>query len=485
MTNRSRFFVLAIVAVLGGTAVDVCVSGGDGPAPAPPEKSAPRTPVNDSVAVLQIAGNVACGGKCHGRLEANTDRARLGQNEFAAWVAHDKHAQAYALLFDERAKHMADNLAATNKDGKKIPAHEDARCLACHATPQLAEAAPSPTRDVMLFDGVGCEACHGAARGPKPWLQEHLHFKDVRHDPAAQVAKYREYGMTHLQDPLVQAKVCVGCHVGAPADAEAHTPLRDANHDIMGAGHPRLTFEFTAYHDNMPPHWRADTPRRGTDAQSWALGQLATARASVQLLEDRARRPDAPWPEFAEYDCFACHTGLQEPSWRRANLFGDRKKKGYRPGAPPYSVWSSTMLPHLTPTPDKAVASAIERLSEAMSQRLPERKTAGNKTTTVLAALKALEKQVLATQYTEGIAAAIVKNLAAVDDDASPLTWEEVQQFTLAVAALRPNLPAAAKKHLDDVNTLLAYPPGSESPSHFRRGKQLDNALLDLRKALR
>ena len=60
--------------------------------------------------------------------------------------------------------------------------------------------------------------------------------------------------MRALDAPLVQAQVCVGCHVGAPA--KDGVPARDLNHDLMAAGHPRLIFELSSYQANMPPHWR-------------------------------------------------------------------------------------------------------------------------------------------------------------------------------------------------------------------------------------
>src|SRR5207248_1158065 len=103
-----------------------------------------------------------------------------------------------------------------------------------------------------------------------------------------------------------------------------------------------------------------------------------------------------------------------------------------------------------------------------------------------LAALRVLGDQVRNTRYDQETVAAILKKMASTDDQAMPrMSWEEMQQFTLAVAALRPNL----KSHLDRVNEMLAYPPGGESPARFRRtpraDSDLDEAVRALRKALR
>ncbi len=122
-----------------------------------------------------------------------------------------------------------------------------------------------------------------------------------------------------------------------------------------------------------------------------------------------------------------------------------------------------------------------------MNQRSPDLKTVRSDTKRALDALDSLEKKVRATLYTEENNAAILKGLLPGDKAAiEAMTWEEVQQLTLAVAALKPTLAGNVKQHLDEVNKLLAYPPGRESPSLFRRDpKLLDQKLFDLRQSLR
>jgi hypothetical protein len=61
------------------------------------------------------------------------------------------------------------------------------------------------------------------------------------------------------------------------------------------------------------------------ELQLWITGQLANFDNSLALLESRVRRaekvtaektlrPHAPWPEFAEYSCTACHQKLTAAS---------------------------------------------------------------------------------------------------------------------------------------------------------------------------
>ena len=81
------------------------------------------------------------------------------------------------------------------------------------------------------------------------------------------------------------------------------------NHDLIAAGHPRLTFEYAAYHDLLPRHWRdkaseaepweVQSKKFGNDfeARAWLLGQAVTAQATVKLTEARCeagRAADAP-----------------------------------------------------------------------------------------------------------------------------------------------------------------------------------------------
>src|SRR5207247_8943586 len=101
---------------------------------------------------------------------------------------------------------------------------------------------------------------------------------------------------------------------------------------------------------------RKDKERRPDfEARAWLIGQLVSARAALRLLEARAvaaaqaekqlkEDPRAEvklaWPEFAEYDCFACHHGLQPPPrWRQLRGF-----PGRRAGALPWGTWSTPFL---------------------------------------------------------------------------------------------------------------------------------------------
>jgi hypothetical protein len=51
-----------------------------------------------------------------------------------------------------------------------------------------------------------------------------------------------------------------------------------------------------------------------------------------------AKDPDKAWPEFAQFDCIACHHDLKADSWRQ--------KRGYtgKPGRPTPRVWPNALV---------------------------------------------------------------------------------------------------------------------------------------------
>src|SRR5262249_33878055 len=159
----------------------------------------------------------------------------------------------------------------------------------------------------------------------------------VHHLPEWQtksVAEKKALGMRPTKDLLERADACAKCHVGA-AD-------REVNHDLIAAGHPRLNFEFGTYLANRPKHWqeKGDNARTDFEARVWTVGQIASLHAALDLLEARAAaahggKKDAPpgerpvWPEFSEYDCFACHHSLRDEESRRKRDFSKRAPGSY------------------------------------------------------------------------------------------------------------------------------------------------------------
>jgi hypothetical protein len=403
-----------------------------------------------------LAGSGSCAGRaCHGG-SAPEDKL-IQQNEFSTWLAHDRHARAYESLKSERGRRIGANLG--------VIAHEDSRCLACHVTGELAAKDTPPELLPLREEGVGCEACHGPANDPKgSWLNAHTTKAWKAGDEATRRKRFAEHSMTFLADPKVQAETCTGCHVGGPAEPERGIPALDLNHDLMAAGHPRLTFELTAYRANMPPHWRTDRDAPENEAKLWAVGQAVAARTSLGLLAYRAAQAEkgqAPWPEFCEYDCFTCHADLGNKSWRHNPDY----YKGRAAGSLPYTRWYSAMLPALAPIAggtDKAVVEAFAALEKTMSRPYPDPKKVVAEVKGALPHLDALAKAAAGATYDRKTVDALLAAVRGQKEKPATMRWEEAEQLALALAALRSGEQGPS---LSDLFKSLTYPDGYESPA--------------------
>ena len=126
-------------------------------APIETRAQAPTAPPADGVHL----GVASCAGStCHGAVQPLKGSV-VAQNEYIIWSRRDKHAKAYAVLSDDRSQRIAKNLGLGDARTAQI-------CLSCHA-----DDVPADQRgpQFQISDGVGCEACHGGARG---WLGVHI-----------------------------------------------------------------------------------------------------------------------------------------------------------------------------------------------------------------------------------------------------------------------------------------------------------------------
>jgi hypothetical protein len=264
-------------------------------------------------------GVATCAGSlCHGGLAPDGPVVR--QNEYTTWSRHDAHSRAYAVLLEDRSLQIARNLSL----GK--PPHEEPLCLGCH-TDYLPPGDGRRGPEFHLEDGVGCEACHG---GSERWIETHT-LAD-RH--AENVAR----GMYPTDDALARAELCVSCHFGRGEELVTHR--------IMGAGHPRMSFELDTFSQIQPAHHTRDGDylARGKESppsiKLWALGQAVLVRAELDVMLDPQRGRDGVWPELVLFDCHSCHHAMSELRWR------PRKRLGAldRPGLPHFNDSSLLML---------------------------------------------------------------------------------------------------------------------------------------------
>jgi hypothetical protein len=325
-----------------------------------------------------FTGSASCSGRsCHGGLEPRREQ-EVGQDEYSSWLTRDPHARAFQVLFEERSERMMRNLQGAKK------AHESEQCLACHRTP-LALVTPAELAGQESAFGVGCESCHGAARG---WLGLHTTPLWRKLTPEEK----RKHGMASVRDIEEVGQTCVGCHVGALPDMDKGLPLRDVNHDLIAAGHPRLNFELDVYLENLPPHWNQDAKKRrdGADihARVWAHGQAASAEAALELLAFRALEKNGrPWPEFAEYDCFACHHDLHAESWRQLPGYGGGRQRG----ALPWGTWHFSTIRIIA---DERLQKQLNDLEVLLEAGVPAREQAAQQASALANSMRDLHAQI-------------------------------------------------------------------------------------------
>lgn len=262
----------------------------------PPAASAPgmARSVTPPRAVLG-AGSCSSSG-CHA---AAIDGHAAWQSAYTVWASHDRHARAYEVLHDPLARQIVAALATRHPGRPHPPAHENSACLGCHAT----------QRQTSLADGVSCESCHGPAGD---WL--------VAHTLPGWKTKGNTLGMVDLADPFVCAQQCGQCHIGGTAAPDG--ALHEVSHDLIAAGHPRLTFELRSFKQAEPPHWR-DRFASGGEAgplSEWALGRLGSLEAFLTQVASQATAAERKsaghkdaidtagvWPEFTAFECYGCH----------------------------------------------------------------------------------------------------------------------------------------------------------------------------------
>ena len=168
-----------------------------------------------------------------------------------------------------------------------------------------------------MTDGVGCESCHGAA---ERWLASH-------DDKGVDYRQNVLNGLYPMADPAARARLCLGCHMGSSD--------RFATHRIMGAGHPRLSFELENFTANQPAHYTVDEDyrrRKGNleSAALWLSGQVEGGLRFLFMLQTKYL-PAGQWvPEFAFYDVRVAITG-STPRSRR--WLPQRRNQGLEPGA--------------------------------------------------------------------------------------------------------------------------------------------------------
>lgn len=289
--------------------------------------------VNKHLGVASCANGI-----CHGSVSARAE-STVAQNEYVIWSTRDKHAKSYQVLGNALSKSIAKKLGIGNPQNEKI-------CLDCHTdnTPNKYQG-PKFQHD----DGIACESCHG---GAERWIVEHSLPKTHAENVQA--------GMTDLSNPVTRAQRCLDCHYG--------NNQQFATHAIMGAGHPRLSFEVDTFMVLQPYHYKFDEDyqqRKGITApiNNWLIGQLVNADRLLETLRG-PRFQQGLLPELALFDCHACHHAMNEQRYAER-----AETKGIGPGKLRINDGALVMLRALVralaPENENKILTLIQNLHQA------------------------------------------------------------------------------------------------------------------------
>jgi hypothetical protein len=186
------------------------------------------------------------------------------------------------------------------------------------------------------------------------------------------------------------------------------------------------------------------------------VGQVVSARAALKLLAHRASMPDKVWPEFAEYDCFACHHALREKSTRPGST-----------GAAPWGEWYYSMLPALTkPSADH---EALTELRKEMARPAPRKEMVIRLARTAVDELEAsLEKHSRAGIDRVSALQRMGKLLDGSAGQEASRNWDRATQLYLGLAAHEASLgDRNLRAPLLNLRQPLLLPPGFESPKCY------------------
>ena len=279
-------------------------------------------------------------------------------NEVETWGKKgDKHAQAYTSLLSETGVKIG------NAMGIQGAVSCDKRCLACHTGFPIAEMETvqglmidevTSQKEGSITAGVSCEGCHGPAGGTQGWLSAHTSKDTWRFITPEEKS---QKGFYDVRSVISRTRLCLSCHLGNAEQGRVLT------HEMYAAGHPPLpAFEIETFEQQMPKHW---TPRNEKSPElqkefleqtgirtnpdelnatkSMLIAALISRSESLRLTANLAEGivsdqiPKPKWPDFAQFDCYACHHDLKSESWRKT------AQHAGSPGRPRLVPWPESL----------------------------------------------------------------------------------------------------------------------------------------------
>jgi len=359
-------------------------------------------------------GVATCGNStCHA-VKQLEEPSNVLQNEYTTWLFHDRHSNAYKTLLSDESKRIASKLGLTDASTADI-------CLDCHSD-NVPEEKRGP--EFYLTDGVGCEACHG---GSESWLSRHT-IKPYS------LERNLNDGMYPTGDLAARTQLCVSCHVG--------NEQKLANHNIMGAGHPRLGFELDTFTIRQPEHYVVDDDylaRKKPDNPVLRLliGSAVQAQSVAKNLGGSLINNPQGHPEIALYDCHSCHHSLNDLKWKQRPT-----TRGLKPGAIRLNDGSFILLAALTGALDSALQndllSSIQALHRASTDSFEAlQNVAANLQTFAVASERLFER----ADLTDSDKRKMIRDLMRLGAQGEYRDYVAAEQAVMAMDALSYSLP--------------------------------------------
>jgi hypothetical protein len=379
-----------------------------------------RAPAADPAPAKHLGVASCAGSTCHGRQEPTG--AIVRQDEILLWQnaasQAGAHSRAWAVLGGARGRSIAAKLDIGDPQSAAL-------CLGCHADP-----APVRGPGWRVSDGVGCEACHGAASAP--WLASH---RATGATHAANIAN----GLYPIDQPKARATRCLDCHLGSGREGQW------VDHRIMAAGHPRISFELELF-SALEQHWDEDADyaqrkQRSSPVRLWAVGQ-ATALERALTVFAGPRGQAGAFPEFTFFDCHACHRRISDqPDFRPGALANPGRP--LPPGSPPFQDENIIMLSAAAKVASPALAARFDRDARAFHLAMTQgRSQALGAAASLKASTRALGEAFAARAFSTADTFAVIDAVAA----GAAARYTDYEASAQAVMALDSLLDSLVKQ---------------------------------------
>ncbi len=398
------------------------------------------SPKDKSLDPYYFMGAASCNGSnCHGSTKPRPTKPEgkfsIPQNEYWIWLDNDLHAQAYKVLLQPDSQRMGKNLGIEKPETNQ-------RCLVCHAVDVVEE---NQGINYDLTEGVTCEGCHGPA---EKWLGPH-----TRRDWTKE--KGRDLGMFDTKNLEKRTERCLACHLGVGDNI--------VDHELIGAGHPRLNFELDNFSAVMPSHWfppKDKKTRAWLGAKGWAMGQAVALRNQLQLLTESRKAQTVLWPDLIHFDCYACHHDVVD----RVREISDEEKalqrwrvRDYngRPGrliwnAASYSVYRH-LLVEIAPEQAKTLEQMITTFHDQLTGKSKASKADFEQNLTKLEQFVAgLIPMVQEATFTQASAWSLMNRITGDASTIANAGFQSAEQAVLGLAALYESYADAVGRPAND-----------------------------------